>query len=187
MVFPFLSLFFFFFFFFYCSERVHRFARSLGARSPLLSIEPASLGSLHRHLTFAYLEVGILSPTMHCAPVPGCIRGRRTASRQQASAAILTDTGKRKNDNNGSRAAPVAGISTGRFIVSPHRSTFSLSFSLVRRLRFPRRVGGFRLPIPQRGVASPLSMVNSLTQPLMIHRWLFSFSLFFFFFLFFFF
>lgn len=72
------------------------------------SIGPASLGSLHRHLTFAYLEVGILSSAMHCAPAPGYIRGRRTASRHRPTT-IFTDTATR-NDNNGSRAAPVAGI-----------------------------------------------------------------------------
>lgn len=50
----------------------------LGAVSLLSqkSIGPASLGSLHRHLTFAYLEVGILSPPMHCAPAPGRIGGQ---------------------------------------------------------------------------------------------------------------
>lgn len=72
------------------------------------SIGPTSLSSLHRHLTFAYLEVGILSSAMHCAPAPGYIRGRRTASRHRPTT-IFTDTATR-NDNNGGRAAPVAGI-----------------------------------------------------------------------------
>lgn len=67
------------------SKRFQSFARAISSRFPRLgavsllsqkSIGPASLGSLHRHLTFAYLEVGILSPPMHCAPAPGRIGGQ---------------------------------------------------------------------------------------------------------------
>lgn len=189
------SFFSFFSFFFLSSERVRRFARFHGARSRLLSRKSIGTGVPWFVAPAPYI---CLSGSRHLVPDDALCTGPRVHSRpadSQPPTGLYRHTHRhwqRKNDNNGSRAAPVAGISTGRFIVSPHRSTFrqwerppsslplsfspSLFLSRVRRLRFPRRVGGFRLPIPRRGAASLLSMVNSLTQPLMIHRWLFSFS-----------